>query len=315
MGERRPLDRRLRVYVAGHRGLAGGAIWRALVGAGFDRLVGVGSAELDLRDREATFRYLNGIAPDVVVLAAARVGGIVANATFPAEFLSDNLRIQVNVLDAARDLKVPRLLFLGSSCIYPRVSPQPIPESALLGGALEPTNDAYAIAKIAGITQVQAVRRQDGLAWISAMPTNLYGPGDNFHPEHSHVLPGMIQRFHTALRYRDEEVVLWGSGAPRRDLLHTDDLGRAVVTLLDGYDDDQHINVGSGADVSIRELAGQVARATGFTGRITWDGERPDGTPRKLLDISRITALGWVPRVALVDGIAETYAWYRTHVA
>jgi GDP-L-fucose synthase len=251
----------------------------------------------------------------VVVLAAARVGGIVANSSLPADFLSDNLRIQLSVLDAARALKVPRLVFLASSCIYPRLAPQPIPESALLTGPLEPTNDAYAIAKIAGITQVRAVRRQDGLAWISAMPTNLYGPGDSFHPEHSHVLPGIIHRFHTAMSSGADEVVLWGTGRPRREFLHCDDLGRAVVALLDGYDRDEPVNVGVGEDVEIRELAVLVASVVGFTGRIAWDHSRPDGTPRKLLDVSRIRSLGWQPQVPLVDGIQETYRWYRAHVA
>lgn len=309
-----PLDRNARVYVAGHNGLAGSAIRRALTAAGFTDLVGARSAEVDLRNREATFAYLHEVRPDVVVLAAARVGGIVANDTYPAEFLSDNLRIQVNVMDAARELKVNRLLLLGSSCIYPKFAEQPIKESSLLTGALEPTNDAYAIAKIAGIMQVRSVRRQDGLAWISAMPTNLYGPGDNFHPEHSHVLPGMIHRFDAAARSGSDEVVLWGTGRPRREFLHCDDLGRAIVHLLDTYDDAEHVNVGVGHDLEIRELAAIVAAAVGFTGRISWDTGRPDGTPRKLLDISRIRASGWSARINLVDGIKDAYRWYRTNV-
>lgn len=315
MAELPPPDRRARVYVTGHRGLAGAAIWRALAAAGFDDLVGIPSEELDLRDHRATADRLRKIGPDVVVLAAARVGGIVANSTFPADFLSDNLRIQLAVMDAARALKVPRLVFLGSSCIYPRLAPQPIPESALLTGPLEPTNDAYAIAKIAGVTQVRAVRRQDGLPWISAMPTNLYGPGDNFHPEYSHVLAGMIRRFHAAVRGGADEAVLWGTGTPRREFLHCDDLGRAVVGLLDGYNGDEPVNVGVGHDVEIRELAALVASVVGFTGRITWDTTRPDGAPRKLLNVSRLTALGWRPRIALADGIRETYAWYRANGA
>lgn len=315
MAEIARLDRRARVYVAGHHGLAGAAIWRALAAAGFDDLVGSRSADLDLRDHRATADRLREIAPDAVVLAAARVGGIVANSSLPADFLSDNLRIQLSVLDSARELKVPRLVFLASSCAYPRLAPQPIPESALLTGPLESTNDAYAIAKIAGITQVRAVRRQDGLAWISAMPTNLYGPGDSFHPEHSHVLPGIIHRFHTAMSSGADEVVLWGTGRPRREFLHCDDLGRAVVALLDGYDRDEPVNVGVGEDVEIRELAALVASVVGFTGRIAWDHTRPDGTPRKLLDVSRIRSLGWQPQVPLVDGIQETYRWYRAHFA
>lgn len=309
------LDRGARVYLAGHSGLAGSAIGRALDEAGFTDVVGARSSELDLRDRDATSAYLHDVAPDVVVLAAARVGGIAANDSHPAEFLSDNIRIQVNVMDAARELKVPRLLFLGSSCIYPKLAPQPIEESSLLTGALEPTNDAYAVAKIAGIAHVQAVRRQYGLSWISAMPTNLYGPGDNFDPETSHVLPGMIHRFHEAQEAGRDEVVLWGSGRPRREFLHADDLGRGAVHLLDTYDDPRIINIGVGHDLEIRELARHVAAAVGFTGRIAWDTDRPDGTPRKLLDISRITALGWAPQVELEAGIRETYRWYRAATA
>lgn len=310
-----PLDRGAKVYIAGHRGLAGSAIRRAFVATGFANLAGVSSAELDLRDRAATFDYLHGIEPDVVVLAAARVGGIAANDASPAEFLSDNVRIQVNVMDAARELKVDRLVFLGSSCIYPKCAAQPIKENSLLTGALEPTNDAYAVAKIAGIAHLRAVRRQYGLSWIAAMPTNLYGPGDNFDPENSHVLPGMIYRFHTAVERGDDEVVLWGSGQPRREFLHADDLGRAVVHLLDTYDEPEIINVGVGQDLSIRELAEQVADVVGFTGRIKWDSSRPDGTLRKLLDVSRITATGWEPRIELSDGIREAYQWFRKHRA
>ena len=315
MAEIEPLDRGSRVYIAGHRGLAGSAIQRALAAAGFEDLVGVGSDQLDLRDREATFDYLHDIAPDVVVLAAAKVGGIVANNTFPAEFLSDNVRIQVNVMDAARERNVRRLVFLGSSCIYPKEAPQPIKESSLLNGPLEPTNDAYAVAKIAGIMHMRAVRRQYGLSWIAAMPTNLYGPGDNFDPENSHVLPGMIYRFHNAVETNSDEVRLWGSGQPRREFLHSDDLGRAIVRLLDTYDDAEIVNVGVGHDLTIRELAEIVAKAVGFTGRITWDTTRPDGTMRKLLDASRITATGWEPQIELADGIQEAYEWFRANVA
>jgi GDP-L-fucose synthase len=310
-----PLDRGSRVYIAGHRGLAGSAIQRALAAAGFEDLVGVGSDQLDLRDREATFDYLHDIAPDVVVLAAAKVGGIVANNTFPAEFLSDNVRIQVNVMDAARECNVRRLVFLGSSCIYPKEAPQPIKESSLLNGPLEPTNDAYAVAKIAGIMHMRAVRRQYGLSWIAAMPTNLYGPGDNFDPENSHVLPGMIYRFHNAVETNSDEVRLWGSGQPRREFLHSDDLGRAIVRLLDTYDDAEIVNVGVGHDLTIRELAEIVSKAVGFNGRITWDTTRPDGTMRKLLDASRIKATGWEPQIELADGIQEAYEWFRANVA
>ncbi|MFN3005327.1 GDP-L-fucose synthase family protein [Mycolicibacterium wolinskyi] len=315
MADVQPVDRGSRIYVAGHRGLAGSAIKRALEAAGFTDIVGVGSDELDLRDRDATFGYIGSVMPDVIVLAAAKVGGIVANNAYPAEFLSDNVRIQVNVMDAARDVKVRRLVFLGSSCIYPKHAPQPIQESALLSGALEPTNDAYAVAKIAGITHLRAVRREYGLNWIAAMPTNLYGPGDNFDPENSHVLPGMIYRFHNAVQHNEDTVVLWGSGRPRREFLHADDLGRAVVQLLDCYDGPDIINVGTGQDLTVRELAHHVAQVVGFSGEIVWDTQRPDGTYQKLLDVSRISALGWAPRVALSDGIRDAYEWFRTNVA
>jgi GDP-L-fucose synthase len=313
--ESAPPPRSSRVYVAGHHGLAGAAVVRALRAAGFDDLVGARSNELDLRDRSATSAYLRDVAPDVVVLAAARVGGIVANDTYPMEFLSDNLRIQLSVMDAARELKVPRLLFLSSSCVYPKHAAQPITESALLTGPLEPTNEAYAIAKIAGMVAVRAARRQDGLAWIAATPTNLYGPGDTFHPEHSHVLPGLMHRFHAAVRDGLDEVVLWGTGTPRREFLHCDDLGRAVVALLDGYDGDEHVNIGAGVDLEIRELAEHIAGVVGFTGRITWDTARPDGMARKLLDVTRISSLGWRPQIGLVEGIRQTYEWYLDHVA
>jgi GDP-L-fucose synthase len=311
-----PLDRRSRVYVAGHSGLVGSAVWRALTAAGFDDLVGARSAEVDLRERPAAFDYLYTVRPDVVVLTAARVGGIVANDTYPADFLSENLRIQVNVMDAAHVVGVQRLVLVGSSCIYPKHAAQPIREQSLMTGPLEPTNDAYAIAKIAGILQVQAHRRQFGERWISAMSTNVYGPGDNFHPEHSHVLPALIRRFHQAVEDGSESVILWGSGRPRREFLYVDDLGRAVVHLLDHYDEPQHINIGVGADVSIREVAEIVADVTGFTGEIVQDTSKPDGAPRKLLDVSTITALGWESRIALREGIADTYRWFvENHAA
>jgi len=306
----RPLDRSARVFVAGARGLVGSAVRRELVREGFTDVVGPGSAELDLRDRPAVVDWFAATRPDVVVLAAARVGGIKANATRPAEFLSDNLRIQVNVLDAALEYGVERLLFLGSSCIYPKFAEQPIREEALLTGPLESTNDAYAIAKIAGILQVQAVRRQYGLPWISAMPTNLYGPGDNFHPEHSHVLPSLIRRFHEAKESGARRVVNWGSGTPRREFLHVDDLARGCLHLLEHYDADGPVNVGTGTDLTIRELTELVADVVGYQGSVEWDTEQPDGTPRKLLDVSRLTALGWAPRIELREGLTQTYAWY-----
>ena len=304
-----------RVYVAGHRGLAGSAIWRALQRAGVVDLVGATSAEVDLRDRASAFRFIADTKPDVIVLAAARVGGILANSTYPADFLSDNLRIQTNVMDAARAAGVDRLLFLGSSCIYPKMAEQPIRESSLLTGPLEPTNDAYAIAKIAGIMHVQAARRQDGSHWISAMPTNLYGPGDNFHPEHSHVLPALLRRFHEAKQAGAGEVVLWGTGTPRREFLYVDDLAAAIVFLLRHYDSPDTINVGVGTDLSIRELADAVAATVGYGGRVVQDLSKPDGTPRKLLDVSRLSELGWQPVVSLDDGLARTYKWYVENAA
>ncbi|GAA1561444.1 GDP-L-fucose synthase [Kribbella sancticallisti] len=304
------IDRRSPVYVAGHRGLVGSAIWRRLEADGFTQLIGATSAELDLRDRAATFAFFTEHRPAAVIDAAARVGGILANRDHPTEFLSDNLRIQVNLMDAALEVRTPRLLFLGSSCIYPKYAEQPIRESSLLTGELEPTNDAYAIAKIAGIMQVQAVRRQYGLSWISAMPTNLYGPNDNFDLTSSHVLPALIRRFHDAKQAGAPEVVLWGTGTPRREFLHVDDLAAACLHLLETYDEPGPINVGVGEDVTIRELAELVARVVGYSGAISNDLSKPDGTPRKLLDVSRLRALGWKPDIDLEAGVASTYAWY-----
>ena len=297
------------VYVAGHNGLVGSAVWRALQARGYERLVGWRSAEIDLRDRDATRDAVGSAQPDVMIVAAAKVGGILANSTHPVEFLNDNLRIQTNLFEAAHEAGVERVLFLGSSCIYPKLAPQPIHESSLLTGHLEPTNQAYAIAKIAGITAVQSYREQFGLPWISAMPTNLYGPGDNFDLQSSHVLPAMIRKFHEA-KLRGTAVSLWGTGAPRREFLHVDDLADATLHLLEQYDDPQTINIGTGKDITIRELAETVADVVGFSGAVEWDTSKPDGTPRKLLDISRLEALGWKPRVPLRDGIAATYDWF-----
>lgn len=306
-----PLDRDAVFYVAGHRGLVGSAVWRRLEAAGFGRLVGRTSAELDLTDRDAVFALFRAERPRYVVLAAAKVGGILANATHPVDFLSENVRIQVNVLDAARAVGVERLLFLGSSCIYPRLAPQPIVEESLLTGHLEPTNDAYAIAKIAGILHVQAVRRQDGLPWISAMPTNLYGPGDNFSPQGSHVLPALIRRYDEAVRNGSRVVTNWGTGTPRRELLHSDDLADACLHLLEHYDGAEHVNVGTGHDVTIREIAAAVADVVGYDGETRWDTSKPDGTPQKLLDVSRLRATGWEARTGLREGLERTVAWYR----
>ncbi len=310
-----PLPRDARVYVAGHRGLVGSAVWRHLADQGFDSLLGRSSADLDLRDRESVFTFFDEERPEYVVMAAARVGGILANATEPADFLSDNLRIQVNTLDAAYTFGVVRLLFLGSSCIYPRQAAQPIKESSLLTGLLEPTNDAYAIAKIAGVLQVQALRRQHEVSFISAMPTNLYGPGDNFDLTGSHVLPAMIRRFHEAAATRAASVTLWGTGTPRREFLHVDDLARACLFLLENYDDPSPINIGVGADLSIRALAELVAGVVGYTGALKWDTSKPDGTPRKLLDVSRIQELGWSAEIPLDEGVRSTYRWYVEHLA
>jgi GDP-L-fucose synthase len=298
------------VWVAGHRGLVGSAILRHLRAEGFTDLPVRTSAELDLRDQEGVRRFLAVTRPHAVVLAAARVGGIQANSDRPADFLADNLRIQLNVLQAAHEYGVRRLLLLGSSCIYPRLAPQPIAEEALLTGPLEPTNDGYAIAKIAGILHIQALRRQYGLRWISAMPTNLYGPGDNFHPTDSHVLPALLSRTHEARQAGAERITHWGSGTPRREFLHCDDLASACLHMLDHYDGDAPVNVGTGEDVELRELAQLVADTVGYRGRIEWDRSRPDGTPRKLLDVSRLTALGWRARISLPDGLRDTYAWY-----
>ncbi|MER7697681.1 MULTISPECIES: GDP-L-fucose synthase [unclassified Streptomyces] len=298
-----------RIFVAGHRGLVGSAVARRLADDGHDVLTR-GRDLLDLRDAARTGAYLKEIRPDAVVLAAAKVGGIMANSTYPVQFLEDNLRIQLSVIAGAHAAGTGRLLFLGSSCIYPRLAPQPIREESLLTGELEPTNEAYALAKIAGVVQTQSYRRQYGVSYICAMPTNLYGPGDNFDLETSHVLPALIRRFHEARRDGAPEVTLWGSGSPRREFLHVDDLAAACVRLLESYDDETPVNIGCGEDLSIRELAELVREVTGYRGRICWDTGKPDGTPRKLLDVSRLSSLGFTPQVSLRDGIARTYAWW-----
>lgn len=305
------LDRDAKFYVAGHRGLVGSAVLRRLEGAGFTNTVGRTSSELDLKDRDAVFAFFAEEQPRYVVLAAAKVGGILANNTYPVDFLSENLQIQVNVLDAALAHNVERLLFLGSSCIYPKAADQPIREASLLTGHLEPTNDAYAIAKIAGILHVQAVRRQYGLPWISAMPTNLYGPGDNFSPEGSHVLPALIRRYDEAAATGAPEVTNWGTGAPRREFLHVDDMADACLHLLENYDGPDQVNVGTGSDVSIRELAELVAGAVGYEGSMSWDTSKPDGTAQKLLDVSKLAHSGWTASIPLEKGVVDTVDWYR----
>ncbi len=310
-----PLDRDSTVYIAGHRGLVGSALVRKFRSEGFKRIVCRTSSELDLRDRAATFEFLARTEPDVVVLAAAKVGGILANSTYPADFLSDNLRIQLNVLDGAMKAGVPRLLFLGSSCIYPKFAPQPITEDSLLTGALEESNDAYAIAKIAGIMHVQAIRRQFGFPWISAMPANLYGPGDNFSPTGSHMLPALIRRYDEAHASGAPTVTNWGTGSPRREMLYVDDLADACLFLLENFDGNTHVNVGTGQDHTIAELAELVAGEIGYRGETLWDTSKPDGTPRKVLDTSAISKLGWKPSVDIGGGIAASVDWYRANRA
>jgi GDP-L-fucose synthase len=302
-----PIDHSASIYVAGHRGLVGSGIWRHLDAEGFRNLIGWSSSELDLRDKAATLKALRTEKPDIVIMAAARVGGIMANQSMPVEFLNDNLDIQSSVFQAAHEVGVDRLLFLGSSCIYPRLAPQPINESSLLTGPLEPTNEAYAIAKIAGILQIQAYRREYGRKWISAMPTNLYGPGDNFDLQTSHVLPALIRKFHEAKNNGELSVTLWGTGSPLREFLHVDDVARACLYLLENYDDGIPINIGCGEDISIKELANLISKIVGFRGEVHWDVSKPDGTPRKLLDTGRINSLGWRSSISLESGIANTY--------
>lgn len=308
-----PLDRDATFYVAGHRGLVGSAIVRKLGAEGFTDVVGRTSSELDLTDRAAVFAFFREVKPKYVALAAAKVGGILANNTYPHEFLSVNLQIQVNVMDAALEVGVDRLLFLGSSCIYPKFAPQPITEDSLLTGHLEPTNDAYAIAKIAGIMQVQATRREYGLPWISAMPTNLYGPGDNFSPTGSHVLPALIRRYDEAKTSGASSVTNWGTGTPRREFLHVDDMADACLHLLEHYDGPEQVNVGTGTDVTIREIAETIAKVVGYEGDTEWDTTKPDGTPQKLLDVTKLATAGWTARISLEDGLRSTVQWYREH--
>ena len=310
-----PLDREAIFYVAGHRGLVGSAISRKLAAEGFTNVVGKTSAELDLKNRDAVFDYMAEIKPKYLVLAAAKVGGILANSTYPVEFLTENLRIQTNVLDAALANNVERVLFLGSSCIYPKFALQPIREDSLMTGHLESTNDAYAIAKIAGIMYTQAVRREYGLPWISAMPTNLYGPNDNFSPQGSHVLPALIRRYDEAVKSGATSVTNWGSGNPRREFLHADDMADACLFLMENYDGPEQVNVGTGIDQTIREIAGIVAEVVGFNGETLWDTSKPDGTPQKLLDVSKLQNLGWTSSEPLGAGLAKTYDWFTANLA
>jgi GDP-L-fucose synthase len=301
------------VYVAGHKGLVGSALVRALESRQISWM-GKSHNELDLLDRDSVFQFIGDTKPEAVIIAAAKVGGIVANDSQPVEFLSENIRISANIIDACHSANVSRVLFLGSSCIYPRMAPQPIKEEYLLTGPLEPTNESYALAKISGLKLIQAYRRQYGHNWISAMPTNLYGPGDNFDLQSSHVLPATIRKFATAVKNGSSIVDMWGTGSPRREFLHVDDLANACLHLLNNYNEDICINVGTGTDVEIRELAQMVSEIIGFTGEIRWDTTKPDGMPRKLLDVTRINSTGWHSKIALEDGLKQVFSWYQKNI-
>ena len=307
------MDKTDKIFVAGHRGLVGSAIVRKLTADGFTNLVTCDRRELDLANEAAVTAFFDRERPDIVVLAAAKVGGIKANNDYPVEFLLENLRLQNNVISSAHAHDVRKLLFLGSSCIYPKHAPQPIREDSLLTGPLEPTNDAYAIAKIAGIRLCQAYASEYGENYISAMPTNLYGPHDNFDLDSSHVLPALLRKAHEAKTNGAREIVVWGTGQPRREFLHVDDMADACVFLLQNYDSPEIVNVGCGADVSIRELAEVICEVVGFDGELTFDDTKPDGTPRKLLEVSRLKALGWQHKIELREGIAQTYEWFLEH--
>ena len=309
-----PMDASAKIYVAGHNGLVGSALVRALRAAGYANLLLRSHQELDLREQTAVRHFFATERPQYVFMAAARVGGIQANASSPAPFIQDNLLMQCNVIDSAWRNGCRKLLFLGSSCIYPRLAPQPMPEECLLTGPLEPTNACYALAKIAGIRTGQAYRQQYGFDVIAAMPTNLYGPGDNFHPQNAHVLPALLRRFHEARRAAAPRVVIWGTGAPLREFLHVDDMADACLLLMRAYSDTLPINVGSGKEISILRLAHMVAQVVGYTGEIVTDPSKPDGTPRKLMDSTRLWRLGWRPRIGLREGLASTYAWYCRHL-
>jgi len=308
-----PIEGR-RVFVAGHRGMVGSALVRRLAREGCT-ILSAARSEVDLRRQAETEAWLEAARPDAIFLAAATVGGILANSARPADFLYDNLAMELNVIEAARRVGTAKLMLLGSSCIYPRLAEQPIAETALLTGPLEPTNEWYAVAKIAGIKLCQAYRRQHGCDFVSVMPTNLYGPGDNFDLASSHVLPALIAKLHRAKASAAETVEIWGSGTPRRELLHVDDLADACVLLMRTWSAEEHVNIGSGEDVSIADLARLVGEVVGWRGRLVFDRSKPDGTPRKLLDVGRVHALGWRHRIGLRDGIAETYRWYLDHVA
>jgi GDP-L-fucose synthase len=303
-----------KIYIAGHRGLVGSAFFRRLEEGGYRNLVTRTHGELDLTDRGAVRAFLQKEKPDYVFLAAAKVGGIHANNTWPADFIRDNLLIELAVIDGAYRAGVKRLLFVGSSCIYPKMAPQPLKEEYLMTGTLEPTNSAYAIAKIAGIEMCWSYNRQYGTKYLPVMPTNLYGPGDNFDLETSHVLPALIRKFHEAKVTRESTVTIWGTGAPRREFLHVDDMADAGVFLMENYDGTDLINIGRGEDVTIQELAELIGTVVGFDGKLAYDSSRPDGTPQKLLDVSKIGRLGWQASIGLKEGIEETYRWYLAHL-
>src|SRR6478609_198543 len=304
-----------KIFVAGHLGMLGSAMMRRLQAEGFSNIVTRDRSELDLADDSAVAKFLAAERPTIVIVAAARVGGIKANNDFPVEFLLENLEIQNNVIRSAYESGVHKLLFVGSACIYPKFAPQPIPETSLLDGPLEPTNEAYAIAKIAGIKLCQAYSREYGANFISAMPTNLYGPNDNFDLETSHVLPALMRKAHEARVRKDQKLIVWGTGKPRREFLHVDDLASACVLILEKYDSPEIINLGCGEDISIRELAELICDVVGFDGELAWDTTKPDGTPRRLLDVTKLRALGWKPAIPLRDGIARTYEWFRANFA
>lgn len=308
------MDKSATIFVAGHRGLVGSAVVRKLNTLGYTNLLLRTHAELDLTSQSSVDEFFAAHKPQYVILSAAKVGGIHANSTYPADFITVNLQIQTNVISSAFKHNARKLLFLGSSCIYPKFAPQPIPESALLTAPLEPTNEWYAIAKISGIKMCEAFRIQHSFDTISAMPTNLYGPNDNFHPQNSHVLPALVRRFHEARVSNVEKVVVWGSGTPLREFLHVDDLADAIVFLMENYSDLEHVNVGSGKEVTIKELAELVKEVVGFEGEIVWDSSKPDGTPRKLMDSSKLARLGWEPKISLKDGLEGTYKWYLENV-
>lgn len=303
-------DNNTKIYIAGHRGMVGAAIWRLLETSGYSNLIGKSSKELDLRNQEAVYQFLNDEKPDIIIDAAAKVGGILANNSYPYQFIMDNMLIQNNLINGAHQSDVKKFIFLGSSCIYPKLAPQPLKEEYLLTGELEPTNEWYAIAKISGVKACEAIRKQFGKDFVSLMPTNLYGTHDNFDLNTSHVLPAMIRKFHEAKVNGNTEVVLWGSGSPKREFLHVDDMAKAVVFAMENKLDEHLYNVGSGQDLTIKELANTIQNIVGHTGEIRWDDTKPDGTPRKLMDVSRLANEGWKYEIPLKEGISHTYEWF-----